>query len=60
MCEYEDFHDGDGGSVNLRNVGILPKHYAGSQPRRPELETSPPWKPQNSQINKNFTSVAVH
>jgi hypothetical protein len=26
----------------------VPQHYTASQPRRPLLETSPPWKPQNS------------
>jgi len=31
---------------DLWNVGILPQHYAASQPRRPQLESSPPWKPQ--------------
>jgi len=29
----------DGGSMVLQNIGILPHHYAVSQPRRPELET---------------------
>jgi hypothetical protein len=28
----------DGGSMDLRNVSILPKHYAASQPRKPRLE----------------------
>jgi hypothetical protein len=27
----------DGGSMDLRNVGILPQHYTTSQPRRPLL-----------------------
>jgi hypothetical protein len=40
--------EGDWGSMDLWNVGILP-HYTASQPRRLQLETSPPWKPQNSQ-----------
>jgi hypothetical protein len=29
--------------------GILPQHYTVSQPRRPRLESSPPWKLQISQ-----------
>jgi hypothetical protein len=31
-------HPEDGGSLDLRNVGILPQHYTASQPRRPRLE----------------------
>jgi hypothetical protein len=31
----------DGGSMDLRNVGILPQHYTASQPRRLRLEISP-------------------
>jgi hypothetical protein len=34
-----DFHHEDGGSMDLRNVGILPQHYTASEPRRPRLET---------------------
>jgi hypothetical protein len=30
----------DGGSKDLRNVGILPQHYITSQPRRTRLESS--------------------
>jgi hypothetical protein len=30
----------DGGSMDLRNVGIPPQPYTASQPRRPRLETS--------------------
>jgi hypothetical protein len=37
----------DGESQDLRNVGILPQNYTVSQPRRPRLETSPPWKIRN-------------
>jgi len=29
----------DGGSMVLRNDGILPQHYTASQPRRPRLES---------------------
>jgi hypothetical protein len=38
----------DGGSMDLRNVGVLPQHYAASQTKRARLEISPPWQPQNS------------
>jgi hypothetical protein len=31
----------DGGSMELRNAGILPHHYTVSQPRKPRLESSP-------------------
>jgi len=37
-----------GDSTDLRIFGILPQHNT-SQPRRPRLESSPPWKPQISQ-----------
>jgi hypothetical protein len=30
----------DGGSMDLRNVGTLPRHYTASQPRRPRLHTT--------------------
>jgi len=33
-CPYPE----DGGSMVLRNVGILPEQYTASQPRRPQLE----------------------
>jgi hypothetical protein len=38
----------DGGSMDLWNVDILPQHYTMSQPRRPRLESSSPWKLQIS------------
>jgi len=41
-------HPKDGGSKVLRNVGVLPQHYAASQSRRPRFEPSPPGKPQIS------------
>jgi hypothetical protein len=31
----------DGGSMVLRNVGILPQHYVASQAKKPRLESSP-------------------
>jgi hypothetical protein len=33
-------HPEYGGSLELRNVGILPQRYTASQPKRPSLETS--------------------
>jgi hypothetical protein len=33
-------HPEDGGSIDLRNVGILPQNCMASQPRRPRLESS--------------------
>jgi hypothetical protein len=38
-----NLHLEDGSSMDLWNVGILPQHYAASQPRRPWLESSP-WR----------------
>jgi hypothetical protein len=35
------------GLWHLWNIGILPQHYTASQPRRPWLEISLLWKPQN-------------
>jgi len=29
-----------------KNVGILLQHYTVSEPRRPQYESSPQWKPQ--------------
>jgi hypothetical protein len=43
-------HPEDVGSMVLRNVGTLPLQYMASQRRRPGLETSPPWKSQNSYL----------
>jgi hypothetical protein len=39
----------DGGSVYLRNVGILPQHYTASQPKRPRLEV-----PYETEWTKDF------
>jgi len=36
LCET---HLEDGGSMDLRNVGILSQHYMASQPRTPRLES---------------------
>jgi hypothetical protein len=36
--------DGDGGSKVFWNVGTL-QRYTATQPRTPQLESSPPWKP---------------
>jgi hypothetical protein len=37
---------GDGDGMVLWNIGTLLQHYMVSQPRRPQLESSPPWIPQ--------------
>jgi len=44
-----NLHPEDGGSMDLRNAGILPQHYTASRPRRPRLKVSffLPFKPQN-------------
>jgi hypothetical protein len=42
-------------SMSLRNVGILPQHHTASQPRRPRLESSQPWRRQISQCNNLFS-----
>jgi hypothetical protein len=42
--EYTASEHEDGGSMVLRNVGILPQHYTASQPRRPRLESTSSWK----------------
>jgi hypothetical protein len=44
----------DGGSMILRNVGILPQRYTMSGPRKPRLESSSPWKPQTSHLVWGF------
>jgi hypothetical protein len=36
----------DGGSMDLRNVGVFPQHHTMLQPRRPRPELLPPWKPE--------------
>jgi len=38
-----NLHPEDRGSMDRRNVGILPQHYTASQTRRPRLESSP-WR----------------
>jgi len=37
---FISLHPEDGGSLDLRNVGILPQHYTASQPRRRGLEST--------------------
>jgi hypothetical protein len=44
----QGLHPEDESSMGLWNIRILPQHYMASQPRRPQLETSQPWKPRNS------------
>jgi len=41
-------YDEDGGSMDLQNVGNPSQYHTASQPRRPRLEFSPPWKPEIS------------
>jgi len=41
------FHLEDRGSMDLWNIGILPQCCMALQPRGPQLETSPLWKPCN-------------
>jgi hypothetical protein len=47
------FWSEDGGSMVLRNAGILPRHYTASQRRRPRLEFSTPWELQISYRDLN-------
>jgi len=42
----QTLHPVDGGSVALRNTGILPHQHRASEPRRPQLKPSSQWKPQ--------------
>jgi hypothetical protein len=42
------------GSMDLRNVGILPQHYTAPRARRPRLESSPSWKSQISQQKQSL------
>jgi hypothetical protein len=50
----------DGGSMYLRNVGILPQHCMASQASRPRLESSWPWKPQISHKPRMFAYPVVY
>jgi hypothetical protein len=43
---YLHLHPENGGSKVLRNTGVLPHYYMALQPRRLQLESSLPWKPQ--------------
>jgi len=45
MLTPSSLHPEDGGSKVFRNVGILPRRYTASQPKRLRHETLPPWKP---------------
>jgi hypothetical protein len=36
-------HPEDGGSMDLRNVGILPQHYTASHPEDPDLDVDLVW-----------------
>jgi hypothetical protein len=43
--------------VVMWQVGILQQHYMTSQPKRPQLDTSSPWRPQ---ISQHSTVATVH
>jgi len=60
-CETLGFYTDNEGSIDLRNIGILPQYYTASQPRRPRLESPPPWKPQNSHqvVNIYVTDMSL-
>jgi len=49
----------DGGSMDLRNIGILSQHYTASQPRRRRLETSLPRKLQNSHLRNYYKDANI-
>jgi len=44
-------------SVDLWNFGILSQLHVASQYRRPRLEISPLWKPQNSQLVSGWPDI---
>jgi hypothetical protein len=50
MLSPASLHPEDGGSMDFWNVGILPRNYTASRPRRPRLESSLPRKLQNSSV----------
>jgi len=51
------FHPEDAGSMDLRNVGILPQAYTALQLRRPWLESLLPWMLQISNDGTWYTVV---
>jgi len=50
----------DGGSKVIRNVGILPRHYTASQPRRPQRESSSPSKFQILHLNHSYILMVYY
>jgi hypothetical protein len=54
-----EIHPEDGGSKALRNADILPQHYTVSQPRRPRLESSQPWKPKTSHLHTRHYTASL-
>jgi hypothetical protein len=54
MWEYIDVSEEFATSMVLWNVGILPQHYTASQPSRPRLEPSSPWKPRLSHLLRSL------
>jgi hypothetical protein len=49
LYQSQSLHPEDRSSMDLWNVGILPQHYAVSQPTRSRLESSLLWKSPHSQ-----------
>jgi len=45
VLEFMVFFLEDGGSMVLWNTGTEPAHYTVQQPRKPQILSSPPWKP---------------
>jgi len=56
-CHLQD--ETDGGSMDLWNVGILLQCYMASQPRRHQLKTLLPWKPQSLLTHSFYSSAHV-
>jgi len=44
-CDAELWQDTSVSEVYTASIFTLPQHYMTLQPRRPRLQTSPPWKP---------------
>jgi hypothetical protein len=53
------FNREDGGNVFLWNIGIRLPDYVVSQPRRPQSEQAPPWKPQNFYFDNSFLQGSI-
>jgi len=53
------FHREDGGTKDLRNVGILQQHYKASQPWRPRFSLVPSSNGMNKQMYYIQLSISV-